>query len=54
MFRYDLVWEFVDAIVNGRDAVPSYYDGLNSQVVADAVLDSYRERRWVDIQLAQR
>ncbi|MEM7263947.1 MAG: Gfo/Idh/MocA family oxidoreductase [Planctomycetota bacterium] len=54
VFRYDLVWEFVDAIVNGRDAVPSYYDGLNSQVVADAVLDSYRERRWVDIQLAQR
>ncbi len=48
VFRYDLVWEFVSAIVEGRDAVPSFLDGLNAQIVADAVLQSHRERRWVD------
>src|SRR5688572_982892 len=25
IFRYDLVWEFVSAIVEGREAVPSFY-----------------------------
>jgi predicted dehydrogenase len=54
VFRYDLVWEFVSAIVEGRDAVPSFYDGLNAQLVADAVLDSYDRRSWVDTPLAER
>ena len=49
VFRYDLVWEFVSAIVEGRDAVPSFYDGWSAQSVADAVLQSHRERRWVDV-----
>ena len=49
VFRYDLVWEFVSAIVAGRDAVPSFYDGLTAQLVADGVLNSYAERRWVEI-----
>jgi len=49
IFRYDLMWEFVSAIVAGRDAVPSFYDGLRSQIVADAVLQSHAERRWIDI-----
>lgn len=49
VFRYDLVWEFVSAIVEQRDAVPSFYDGLRAQVVADAVLDSHRRRTWIDI-----
>lgn len=49
VFRYDLMWEFVSAIVEGRQAVPSYYDGLTSQVVADSVLQSYAERRWIDV-----
>ena len=48
VFRYDLIWEFVSAIVEGRDAVPSFLDGLNAQIVADAVLRSHAERRWVD------
>jgi predicted dehydrogenase len=48
VFRYDLVWEFVSAIVEGREAVPSFYDGLNAQLIADAVLDSYARRTWVD------
>ncbi len=50
VFRYDVVWEFVSAIVEQRPAVPSFYDGLRAQVVADAVLESYAQRRWVAIE----
>ncbi|MBM3999814.1 MAG: Gfo/Idh/MocA family oxidoreductase [Planctomycetes bacterium] len=49
VFRYDLVWEFVAAIVEGRDAVPSFADGLRAQAVADAVLESYARRAWVSV-----
>ena len=49
VFRYDLMWEFVSAICEGRDAVPSFYDGLRAQVVADSVLVSHAQRRWIDI-----
>ncbi|MEX2141465.1 MAG: Gfo/Idh/MocA family oxidoreductase [Pirellulales bacterium] len=49
VFRYDLMWEFVSAIVERRDAAPSFYDGLNAQLVADAVLQSHAERRWIDM-----
>jgi predicted dehydrogenase len=52
VFRYDLVWEFVSAIVEKRQAVPSFYDGLNAQIVADAVLKSYETRSWVPTPLA--
>jgi predicted dehydrogenase len=51
VFRYDLMWEFISAIVEQRDAVPSFRDGLNAQLVADAVLKSYEQRRWLDVQL---
>ncbi len=47
VFRYDLVHEFVSAIVGRRDAVPSFVDGLNAQIVADAVLDSFETGQWV-------
>ena len=49
VFRYDLAWEFVSAIVEGRPAVPSFVDGYNAQVVADAVLKSHASRSWIDI-----
>ncbi len=49
VFRYDLVWEFISAIVEGREAVPGFFDGLKAQMVADAVIESYNQRRWVDI-----
>ena len=49
VFRYDLVWEFVSAIVEGRAAVPDFYDGLKAQIVADAVIAANRERRWIEI-----
>lgn len=50
VFRYDLVWEFVSAIVENREAVPSFLDGLRAQVVADAVLKSHATRRWMAIE----
>jgi predicted dehydrogenase len=54
VFRYDLMWEFVSAIVEGREAVPSFYDGLNAQIVADSVLESHAKRKWVDTPAAER
>jgi predicted dehydrogenase len=53
VFRYDLMWEFISAITEGRPAVPSFYDGLNAQLVADAVLESHAQRRWIDTPLAK-
>ena len=53
VFRYDLVWEFVSAIVEKRPAVPSFHDGLNAQIIADAVLQSHQKRCWVDTPLAE-
>ena len=52
VFRYDLMWEFISAIVEGRPAVPSFHDGLNAQLVADAVLESHASRTWIDTPLA--
>ena len=49
VFRRDLVWEFVSAIVEGRKAVPSFHDGWRAQAVADAVLLSHEQRRWIEI-----
>ena len=54
VFRYDLVWEFVSAIVEKRAAVPSFYDGLNAQLVADAVLKAHATRSWVDVPVAEK
>ncbi|MAE66428.1 MAG: oxidoreductase, partial [Phycisphaeraceae bacterium] len=49
VFRYDLVWEFAAAIREGRSAVPDFDDGLRAQIVADAVMRSHQERRWIDL-----
>ena len=49
VFRYDLVWEFVSAIVEGRDAAPGFDAGASAQAVADAVLESSAMRQWVDV-----
>src|SRR5262249_30277465 len=48
VLRYAWMWECVSAIVGGRPAVPSFFDGLNAQVVADAVLESHASRAWVE------
>jgi predicted dehydrogenase len=50
VFRYDIMWEFISAIQEGRQAMPTFLDGLRAQCVADAVLASHREGRWVSIE----
>ncbi len=49
IFRYDEDFVFIQAIADGRPAVPSFYDGMRCQAVIDAVLQSTAERRWVDV-----
>lgn len=47
--RYDQEFEFIDAIRNGRPASPSFFDGMRTQAVMDAIVQSAKERRWVDV-----
>lgn len=49
VFRYDLIWEFVSAIVEGRDALPGFDHGARAQQIADAVLESNETKRWVEV-----
>ncbi|MCX6050220.1 MAG: Gfo/Idh/MocA family oxidoreductase [Chloroflexi bacterium] len=49
VFRFDQAWEFISAIREGRDCVPSFYEGMRAQAVADAILQAAAERRWVDV-----
>ena len=49
VFRYDQAWEFVSAIREGRECVPSFYHGMRAQLVADMVVKAAIERRWVDV-----
>jgi len=46
-FRYDQVWEFVDAIRNERPCLPSFHDGARVQAVIDAAVKSAETRQWV-------
>ena len=48
-FRYDQAWEFVSAIREGRDCVPSFYHGMRSQIVAEAIVEAAASRRWIDV-----
>jgi len=50
VFRWDQMWEFVSAVVEGRGACPSLIDGASAQVVADAVIRSSNERREIDVE----
>lgn len=52
VFRYDMVWEFVSAITEGRPAVPSFEHGLQAQIVADSVLESHETGKWIDVSLS--
>ena len=48
-FRYDQDFAFIQAIVDGNNDIPTFYDGMRCQAVIDAVLQSARERCWVDV-----
>jgi len=51
-FRYDQNFEFVEAIHAGRDASPSFADGLRVQQVMAAIQQSAAEGRAVDVAAA--
>jgi predicted dehydrogenase len=48
-FRYDQTWAFLQAIRAGRPASPSFRDGLDAQIVMDAITTSAAQRRTVDV-----
>jgi predicted dehydrogenase len=48
-FRYDQTFEFIDAIANQRECVPSFLEGARAQAVMDAAHVSAEECRWVDL-----
>ena len=37
------------AVREQRQAIPSFYDGLQAQTVADSVLESHAHHTWIDI-----
>ncbi len=43
------IHDLLQAIVDGKEITPSFYDGLRCQQVLDAVMQSSIENRWVDI-----
>jgi predicted dehydrogenase len=48
-FRYNEIFEFVDAIRHNRECVPSLADGARTQAVVDAVVQSSERRQWVEV-----
>jgi predicted dehydrogenase len=50
VFRYDEDFAFIQAILTGSGDIPTFYDGMRCQAVIDAVLQSARERRWVEVE----
>jgi predicted dehydrogenase len=48
-FRYDQIFEFVDAIMNQRPCTPSFHEGAAVQAVMDAAVESAAAQRWVDV-----
>lgn len=49
-FRYDQDVEFIRAILEKRECVPSFREGVQAQAVMDAAILSAKERRWVEVQ----
>lgn len=48
-FRYDQAWEFVSAIREKRDCLPSFYHGMRAQVVAESIVEAAVARRWINV-----
>jgi predicted dehydrogenase len=49
-FRYDQDVEFIQAIVEQRACVPSFFEGAQAQAVMDAAVVSTNEKRWVNVE----
>ena len=50
----EMVSDFIDAIIEDKEMVPSFQDGLNNQAVLDAVVDSVDNRSWPKVQIQGR
>ena len=48
-FRFDQAHEFIEAIEQGRDCVPSFLDGARAQAVMDAAHQSATSQQWVHL-----
>lgn len=48
-FRYDQVWEFIDAIRQQRPCAVTFHDGARVQQVMDAVIESTQSGRWITL-----
>jgi predicted dehydrogenase len=48
-FRYDQAFEFVDAIRQQRPCAVTFADGVRSQEVMDAAIESAAQGKWVDL-----
>ena len=49
-FRYDQMWEFVDAIRSGRPCDNTFHDGARAQAVMDAAVRSAETRQWIEVE----
>ncbi len=49
-FRWDQDFEFIDAIVNGRQASPSLAEGVRCQAVMQAAMDSDEKGAWMKVE----
>ena len=50
-FRYDQTWLFLQAIRDQRPLAPSFRDGLDAQIVMDAIVQSDRDSRTVRVRV---
>ena len=48
-FRYDQAFEFVDAIRQQRPCAVTFSDGVRSQEVMDAAIESAAQGKWIDL-----
>ncbi len=49
VFRYDEDFAFIYNILHSKTDIPTFYDGMRTQAVIDAVMQSAQERRWIDV-----
>ncbi|MCS7134846.1 MAG: Gfo/Idh/MocA family oxidoreductase [Candidatus Aenigmarchaeota archaeon] len=47
------LYRFLESIAKDEDFEPSFYDGYQAQRILEAIHVSFRERRWVDLDLIQ-
>jgi predicted dehydrogenase len=48
-FRWDQNYEFIDAIVNQRPAIPSFAEGARCQAVVQAAVESNEKSMWMEV-----